>query len=669
MLIRKITLRNFRNFKNCEIEFSCDPEKNFTIILGQNTYGKTTLVKSFIWCLYRQNLFDDKVLLNSDVADYLRPGTIEIARVDVELEHKGFSYKITTKESYTRTNSGNVIVSSKANSSVIKIDGENAIPINNSAHVEEEIESILRPELKEYFFFDGETNSIESVSTKKNLTSAVTNILGLNNVEMIKDYYDPTKNESVTSYLRKELVVVDDVALEDLNEQLTRATQRKEKSEAEIKTAESEITRLEGQLKEQNDLLDANKDVETDQNDKKRLESDNKKLLEEKEKSFGRMIQMFNSSCAFLKVLFSVSYIKNDLKGLMNESSFKSTNSYKGINEEAVDELIAKGRCICGAVITNGNEAYRHLMEARQHMEPHDFGKYISDFVSAESTNMYSAQTTLENIVSEAGKVNDAIATIDENENRLKTIRERLAGRADVGEIQRTIDNINFQLGVQNGLLKRYTETDLPEEKRDIETIGERIEKASVKNDANEFTQQCIDYAMNIYELADRKIAKSKVEIREKLQEEVGKIFKSMYHGNREIKIDEYFKATTVVAKDGQDKKLDKSTGLGTVVNYSFVAGLMNLAKKSIVTDDDIGDPESVSEIYPLVMDAPFSNTDDEHIKNICKALPSFCDQIVMFVMQKDFNYASESISHKVGKMYRLNKLSETEAVVLEERM
>lgn len=668
MLIRKITLRNFRNFKNCEIEFSCDPEKNFTIILGQNTYGKTTLVKSFIWCLYRINLFDDKILLNSDVADSLRPGAIETAKVEVELEHKGFSYKITTKETYTRTASGSITVSSKAFSSLIKVESENAIPISN-ARVEEEIESILRPELKEYFFFDGETNSIESVSTKKNLTSAVTNILGLNHVEMIKDYYDPTKNESVTSYLRKELIVVDEEALDDLNEQLTRATKKKEKIEEDIKNTENEISRLEGQLKEQNDLLDANKDVEKDQNDKKRLESDNKRLKEDKEKSFQRMIQMFNTSCAFLKVLFAVSYIKYDLKGIMEESSFKDTNSYKGINEEAVDELIAKGRCICGAVIMNGNDAYKHLMEARQHMEPHDFGKYISDFVSAESSNVYGAQTTLENIIKEAGNVNDAIATIDENENRLKTIRERIAGRADVGEIQRTINNITYQKGVQEGLLKRLNEEDLPEAKKAIETIVDKIEKASVKNDANDFTQQCIDYAMSIYELADKKISKSKIEIRERLQEEVGKIFKSMYHGNREIKIDEYFKATTVVAKAGQDKKLDKSTGLGTVVNYSFVAGLMNLAKQSIVNDDDIGDPDSTNETYPLVMDAPFSNTDDEHIKNICKALPSFCDQIVMFVMQKDFNYASDSISHKVGKMYRLSKISETEAVVVEEKI
>lgn len=668
MLIRKIALRNFRNFKNCEIEFSCDSEKNFTIILGQNTYGKTTLVKSFIWCLYRINLFDDKILLNSDVADFVRPGSTETAKVEVELEHKGFSYKITTKESYTRTGSGNLTIQTKAYSSVVKIDGENAIPIS-STHVEEEIESILRPELKEYFFFDGETNSIESVSSKKNLTSAVTNILGLNKVEMIRDYYDPHKNESVTSYLRKELVAVDDAVLDNLNDDLDEASGKKEKIEKEIRDTEEEITRLEKQLKEQNDLLDANKDVEKDQNDKKRLENDIKEAKDEKEKSFNRMIQSFNSSSAFLKVLFADSYVKYNMKDLMESSSFKSDSSYKGINEEAVDELVKNGMCICGAIIKNGNEAYRHLMEAKQHMEPHDYGKYISDFVSAESSNIYNAQTTLEGIVKEAGKVNDTIASIDDYEGRLKTIRERIAGRADVGEIQRTINTINYQLGVQRGNLTRLKERDLPDVDKKIDDINEKISKASVKSDANDFTQQCIDYATSIYELADRKITRSKIEIREKLQEEVGSIFKSMYHGNREIQIDEYFKATTIVAKAGQDKKLDKSTGLGTVVNYSFVAGLMNLAKQSIVNDDDIGDPESTNETYPLVMDAPFSNTDDEHIKNICKALPNFCDQIVMFVMQKDFNYASDSIAHKVGKMYKLQKISETEATVIEEEL
>lgn len=661
MQIRKLSLYNFRNFKKCELEFSTDPEKNFTIILGQNTFGKTTLVKSFIWCLYRINLFDDKVLLNSDVADYLGQNKSETVKVEIELEHKGFSYKITTKEVYTRTYNGNLTVSTKATSSIIKIDGENAIPVPSS-RVEEEIDSILRPELKEYFFFDGETNSIESISSKKSLTTAVTNILGLNHVEMIKDYYDPYKNESVTSYLRKELIAVDDAVLDNLNEDLDTETSKKEKCLQDIKDTKDEIDRLEKQQQELNDQLDANKDVEADQKEKKRLEQENITYKEDKEKSFTRMIQMMNGSNAFLKVLFADSYLKYDFKKLREESTFQSENSYRGITEVAVNDLIAAGRCICGAEIKDGNDAYKHLIAAREHMEPRDYGKYIGDFESAEQSNVYSAQTTLDNIITEAGKIKDAISNIDDNNERLKTIRERIQGRADVGEIQGQLNNVNYQIGVQNGLLKRLQETDLPTINTKIDEINGKIERASVKSDANEFTQKCIDYAQSIYELADKKITKSKIEIREKLQFEVGSIFKSMYHGNREIKIDEYFKATTVVAKAGQDKKLDKSTGLGTVVNYSFVAGLMNLAKQSIISDEEIGDPELTNETYPLVMDAPFSNTDDEHIKNICNALPNFCDQIVMFVMKKDFNYASSSIAHKVGKMYKLVKDSETEA-------
>ena len=62
MEIRSIKLINFRQFKNVEVEFSCDKEKNVTVIVGNNTSGKTTMVKAFIWGLYRINTFDDKIL-------------------------------------------------------------------------------------------------------------------------------------------------------------------------------------------------------------------------------------------------------------------------------------------------------------------------------------------------------------------------------------------------------------------------------------------------------------------------------------------------------------------------------------------------------------------------------------------------------------------------------
>lgn len=66
------------------------------------------------------------------------------------------------------------------------------------------------------------------------------------------------------------------------------------------------------------------------------------------------------------------------------------------------------------------------------------------------------------------------------------------------------------------------------------------------------------------------------------------------------------------------------------------------------------------SEPYPLVMDAPFSNADETHTANISKVLPEIAEQVIMFVMQKDWNYAEPVMNDRVGQKYHLNKISET---------
>ena len=99
------------------------------------------------------------------------------------------------------------------------------------------------------------------------------------------------------------------------------------------------------------------------------------------------------------------------------------------------------------------------------------------------------------------------------------------------------------------------------------------------------------------------------------------------YPGERKVSVDENFIAE---AKLISGRKQEKSTGLKTVLNYSFVAGLMQLIKEKIV-NDEFADSELVDD-YPLVMDAPFSNTDEGHITRICKELPQYCNQIIFLL-------------------------------------
>ena len=667
MQIRKIKLKNFRNFKNCELNFSCDPDKKFTIILGQNTYGKTTLVKAFIWGLYRANTFDNKILLNSDEAYRMIPTNISTVSVEIELYHKQFLYKIITRETYCKNSTGDVYVRDKASSRIIRVDGVNSYPIVDPLKVNEEIDSILRSELKEYFFFDGENNSIESISKKKNLTEAVSNILGLASLEQLRDYFDKTRSDSVTKRFLNELIPSEKESIEDLQSKCDELLKENENDEEKMKEIDRQLEELNKQINDYEGQLDANKDIAIDQEDKKRLEKEILAEKNRKEQKMQDLIRMINSSNALLKVLFGISFLKFKFDKLKDESSFKNNNSYRGITEQAVNDLIRSGKCICGAEIKTGNDAYNHLLTAREHMEPHDYGKYLSDFISAENSNACISSTTWDDIKNIAGEINDIISQIDDNEDILKNIKKRIQGKADVGEIQSQIRQIERQIGQKENERKFIAYECIPNNKNKISSIQEKIKRSALENKQNEFTNLCLQYSETIYNLSSKKITESKEKIKNELKNEVSRIFSSMYHGNRGVRIDDNYRAVTYVINEDKDQQIDGSTGLITVLNYSFVAGLLNLAKKAILNNnDDTDDPELANETYPLVMDAPFSNTDEEHIINICNELPNYCDQIIMLVMQKDFNYAESTISNKIGKKYRLIQVSETETNVEE---
>ena len=74
MKFKSITLHDFMRYKGENtLHFSTDPEKNVTVVLGGNTYGKTTLAQAFRWGLYETfnetnyTKKKDIVILNNEV--------------------------------------------------------------------------------------------------------------------------------------------------------------------------------------------------------------------------------------------------------------------------------------------------------------------------------------------------------------------------------------------------------------------------------------------------------------------------------------------------------------------------------------------------------------------------------------------------------------------------
>ena len=184
MLLKRIRLVDFRQFVGKqEIEFSVDPEKNVTVIMGENGSGKTTFAQAFTWCMYGTTDFADPLVLCKATLQDMRPGDSKAVSVELKVEHKGQDYYILREQTYQLDNSGKLKRPSLTKLTIrykSKDGQQEFIPENKK---DSKVKEILPEELSGYFFFDGErignmSKEIQSGKSKE-FAEAVKKLLGL----------------------------------------------------------------------------------------------------------------------------------------------------------------------------------------------------------------------------------------------------------------------------------------------------------------------------------------------------------------------------------------------------------------------------------------------------------------------------------------------------------
>lgn len=206
---------------------------------------------------------------------------------------------------------------------------------------------------------------------------------------------------------------------------------------------------------------------------------------------------------------------------------------------------------------------------------------------------------------------------------------------------------------------------------RDDATLKSEIERYKKVYDSliavsgkNKETMLLIKYAEEILDWLSSTYKEKESFIREALETKVNNIFEQMYHGHRRVSIDQKYQVTLLTTIEDKEVAAGESEGSNRVKSFAFIAGLVALAKEKLIANAGEEGFNLSSEPYPLVMDAPFSNADETHTANISKVLPEIAEQVIMFVMQKDWRYAEPVMATRVGKQYELKKLSETHTVL-----
>lgn len=662
MLIKSLRYKNFRQFKGENvITFSCDPKKNVTIILGDNTFGKTTLLQMFNWCFYDKAIFNDNpnFLLNLELASSMYNGDepVEVL-VEIIIEHEGRDYIISRKQDYLKVNGTVNPRDSRLKVSFKDLSTGKTGYIEKDKDMKSVINLILPEDLSGYFFFD--TERVQNVAERKDLSASVKGLLGLTVLDnALKHLGKEESKTTVIGSFYEDLKKNDDSkATEALNEiqaaEEVREYQQmiKDDADAEIDNYERRRETLEGKIRD----LEATTELQKRKDQLVRNINDEKSALE---KAYSEIPSLYGDDSVWF---FAQPLYKQAMDFL--ELAKVDDKGISDVTANTIKELIKNGKCLCGAEIIDGNDAYNHLMEQIKFVPPESIGTTIKNFKKdIQQYNKVNMNDRFYNMFQ--SKISDMLRfknRIQEWQEEVESIEEQIAGKEDAKKYQLELNDVKKRLKE-----KRQTQELAIAKIAEAESRKERFKKIYdtliAKSDKGREIRRYLAYALKVQEWIQNYYNDEERKIRSELQEHVNVIFQRMYHGERMLEINEKYQTVLYSIIPGTNEKVisGESEGLIRVKNFAFIAGLVDLAKDKTL---NIGEKKIENEPYPLILDAPFSNADEEHIKNISRELPMVAEQVIMFVMKKDWRYAETVILDRVSQMYTLEKHSDTYSTI-----
>lgn len=655
MIIKSLTLTNFRQYKGTnEINFSTDKDKNVTVIIGKNTAGKTTLLQAFLWCLYGESSFKTKDVLNIQVRNSLYGDQTASVIVKIVLVHEGTEYIIMRQQDFL-TSSLHGIRANQSQISIKSIDPTtgNASPTQYRNN-EKTINQILPEDLSDYFFFDGER--IESISDKRNVVDAVRGLMRIDVVNAAVEHLDPAKQKSAVGKLRKDYDLKGKESADELKKNIDIKEEKRIKAEGELKDVESEIDFYNREKVRLQKQLDECQDVRVLQTEKKHLEDKIARLETQINESRVRIVDQFNEGFFdfFARPLFKkgteiLKSAKHDMRGIPE------------MDEKSIDFILKRGRCICGRPLKDDPEALEAIEFERSLLPPHEIGSTIREVVETAEMLMSKQNRFSDNI-------NKAFTSICKDENSLDITKIELTEVIDkvkkfkitnIAEMeterQRAIE-ILMRLNQRKGSIANEIHTCV----EDIEELNKRINSLVVKSAKNELIEREIQYATTIYDWFKDEYDKSIADVKKRLKASINNIFTDMYHGERIVEIDDNYNIKLLAPVGNNKFRTDESKGLEAVKNFSFICGLVSVAREKASIKESKKEEESMraTEPYPIVMDAPFSNLDETHIKNISKILPKVAEQVILIAKDNDWELAKTTMGNKVGAYYSIEKVN-----------
>ncbi len=661
MKFKTLKMKNFMRYKGVnEINFSCDDEHNVTVVLGDNTVGKTTIAQAFRWCLYgaimteRGKKESDYQLLNNDVLaklDANKTATVfvEITATDNEhlyTIHREIEYmrvypKFLAKESYKTLK----MFIADVDSPDIRREVEPGV---NHVKIDEFINELFPKNLSHYFLFDGERwGDFALNGVRENIKESVHILTGLSAYKSAMQHLKDMGDNSVIKKFKRNIQGRGNV-YDDYEKDKTRLEHDIERCKSQIESLDATISRCNKKCEEIELYLEANKDTEQLQQAYTQCKNVIKSQSGTYQANYKTFVLEYNSNAyrVFAKPLI--------------EASLKLVKSIAGerrdiphMRQASIDFIIRSGRCICGTPITKDSYALECLLEQRNYLPPADMGSLLGEF--EKTANRWNRVE--DDFSEDAAKVDDSAREYEESCIQLQKIEQKMSQDINFAEKRaqlRRYKNEANSAAQKKGELK----STISSNQSRIKSIEIQMKNQEIKNAENEKWRRKIELAQAVYDKISADFSEREKKIFYEFNNEIQTNFSKMFNAkDKKIQLSENYEIQMCYKNDiGYKEEKNLSEGEKVARNFAFIVTIMDYSRrKKLEQNTDTADVENDgNDTLPIVLDGPFSKLGEENISLVANVLPQVSEQVIVFMLRKDWAYTG--LDKYVGAEYSIDK-------------
>ncbi len=680
MKFKKLTIKNFLRFKGEHtIEFSCLPDKNVTVVLGDNTVGKTTLAQAIRWVLYGDLIstqYEDtkKIsILNTDVLSDMTANdyadvVVELL-IEAEVNGSNNDYRIIRKGTFVRkfpqlkaeqrSESLKMYVKDFNTGSETPYDNTGA----DKGKVDELISELLPKDLSNYFLFDGERWS-DPDNTKNDIKDSIYTLVGISPIRQMKEHlgeYGTNGRSSVIKTLRSKKTG-NGGEYESLVKSVEDLYSRIEQQKKNIVDANTNADYYKKKAEEIQAILDENPNVEADQRACKQLES----LIsttENRLKSYSKdVVSQFSNSHRYF-----AAPLLQDIVDMLDGVELEGID-LPGVTDKTIDTILHNHKCLCGHEVHENSFEEKELLKLKRLVPPAVIGTIVGNF--KDKLNQWSANSAdlYDDIKEKADSYQNDYYSLEDSREDLAKMEKKIDRKINFASERQKMNGFKSQ---ENSERNKATQAEgvIETLKSSIKTKEAQIAGLEDRNKANAKIDRYLAYAESLYKTACEIYDTKEKAVLGDLNTIIEKNFREMFNEQEKYaKLDEnynlhlYYKTL----REGIGYTNVEATGLSegekVARNFAFIVSILELANNSKDEGED-------AQRMPLVLDGPFSKLSEVNTSKVAGVLPSVANQVIIFMLDKDWEPSGLEEYTDPRFKYRVSKIVDENSSTIERQV